>query len=398
MKKFLLLFFLMAALSICAQKNDKILSANNWKVVKLAGKNVPEGLTMIFKFTGAKMMIGSEYDKVSYDFQIDKKNIIIETEGKKNIWKIVKLNKNEFIFKDENNAQIELIKTNEDFPVLSMKKGRDENFLPPPPPPPPTPYPYLDNDNETALVDEEKTNEPEIFTIVEEQPSFPGCENITDKSDRQKCSDKKMVQFLGQNAGYPSTAREAGFEGTVFIRFVVETDGTISNVEVLKDQTPGGGLKEAALSAVEAMNEMPRKWNPGIQRGNPIRVRVVVPVKFKLTDDGPITYSIETDYKAKGNEAKLLEGVWRLTFINSIEIPEQENMRLEFKSNSDLIFSNNEDVSEKSKWKLSKDSKKIEITDNDALEPNFWGIKFLSKDEAILMDAEIGEMRLKKSK
>jgi protein TonB len=398
MKKFLLLFILMAALSIHAQKYDKILSANNWKVVKLAGQKAPEGLTMIFNFKGSKMTIGSEYNKVTYFFQIDKKNIIIRSEGKKNIWKIVKLNKNEFIFNDENNAQIELVKTDEDFPALSMKKEEEENFLPPPPPPPP-PYPDdEENDNETALVDEENTKEPEIFAIVDEQPYFPGCGDILDKTERQKCSDKNMVQFLGQNAGYPEAAREAGFEGTVFIRFVVETDGSISNVEVLKDQTPGGGLKEAALSAVEAMNEMPGKWKPGMQRGNPVRVRVVVPVKFKLADDDIITYSIETDYKAKGNEANLLEGVWRLTFINSIEIPEQDNLRLEFKSNSDLIFSNNEGIAEKSKWKLSKGSKKIEIIDADASATDFWGIKFLSKDEAILIDVEIGEMRLKKSK
>jgi protein TonB len=127
-----------------------------------------------------------------------------------------------------------------------------------------------------------KVAEPEIFTIVEEQPSFPGCEKISDKTERQKCSDRKMVTFLGQKAGYPSMAREAGFEGTVFIRFVVEPDGNISNIEVLKDQTPGGGLKDAALKAVQAMNTMGEKWNPGKQRGNPVRVRVVVPVKFKL--------------------------------------------------------------------------------------------------------------------
>ena len=388
----------MAALCIYAQKNDKILSANNWKVVKLAGKNVPEGLTMIFNFKGSKMTIGSEYDKVSYDFQIDKKNIIIETEGKKNIWKIVKLNKNEFVFNDENNAQIELIKTNEDFPALSMKKGEDENFLPPPPPPPP-PYPYEEeNDNENALVDEENTKEPEIFTIVEEQPSFPGCENILDKSERQKCSDKKMVQFLGQKVRYPSTAREAGFEGSVFVRFVVETDGSISNIEVVKDQTPGGGLKEAAIKAVEAMNEMPKKWNPGMQRGKPVRVRVVVPLKFKLTDDDVKTFSIETDYKAKGNEAKLLVGKWRLVAMNNINLLEFDELYIDFKSNSEMKFTNNKDIEEKSKWKLSKDSKKIEIIDADASAPDFWGIKFLSKDEAILIDAEIGEMRLKKSK
>jgi protein TonB len=131
--------------------------------------------------------------------------------------------------------------------------------------------------------DEKKPVESEIFAIVEEQPSFPGCEKITDKTERQKCSDKKMVQFLGQKAGYPSMAREAGFEGTVFVRFVVEPDGSISNIEVVKDQTPGGGLKDAALKAVNSMNTMNEKWNPGKQRGNPVRVRVVVPVKFKLS-------------------------------------------------------------------------------------------------------------------
>jgi protein TonB len=113
-------------------------------------------------------------------------------------------------------------------------------------------------------------------------PSFPGCEKIKEKDERQKCSDKKMVSFIGQKAGYPSMAREAGFEGTVFVRFVVESDGTVTNVEILKDNTPGGGLKEAALRAVQSMNQMGEKWNPGKQRGNPVRVRMVVPVKFKL--------------------------------------------------------------------------------------------------------------------
>lgn len=377
-------------LIVYAQKKDVKLSANNWKVTSLAGRNVPEGLKLIFKFSDAQITIGSEYNRESCNYVVDKKNIIISNKGKKEIWKIVKLNKNELVFTDEKDALVTLVKTEEDLPNLNKDK---DNFIIPPPPP-------EEHTTETEITEEisDSEQEPEIFTIVEVQPSFPGCENINDDSERQRCSDKKMVMFLAKNAGYPETAREAGFEGSVFVRFIVETDGSVTNIEVLKDQTPGGGLKEAALAAVEAMNDMPKRWNPGMQRGKPVRVRVVVPLKYKLTDDGPKTYSIETDYKVKGNEAKLLHGEWKLTSLNSFEIPETDNMRLEFKSNSDLIFSNNQGIAEKSKWKLSKDSKKIEIKDSETSEPDLWGIKVLNADEAIFMDAKMGEMRLKRKK
>ena len=390
MRILLIFIFVLNFLIVYAQKTDVKLRANNWKVTSLAGRNVPEGLKLIFKFSDAQITIGSEYNRESCNYVADKENIIISNKGKKETWKIVKLNKNELVFTDEKDALVELVKTEEDLPNLN--KDKDNNFLPPPPP--------EDHTTETEITEEnsDSEQEPEIFTIVEVQPSFPGCENINDNSERQRCSDKKMVMFLAKNAGYPETAREAGFEGSVFVRFIVETDGSITNIEVLKDQTPGGGLKEAALAAVEAMNDMPKRWNPGMQRGKALRVRVVVPLKFKLTDDGPKTYSIETDYKVKGKEAKLLHGEWKLTSLNSFEIPETDNMRLEFKSNSDLIFSNNQGIAEKSKWKLSKDSKKIEIKDSETSEPDLWGIKVLNADEAIFMDAKMGEMKLKRKK
>jgi TonB family protein len=390
MRILLIFIFVLNFLIVYAQKTDVKLRANNWKVTSLAGRNVPEGLKLIFKFSGAQITIGSEYNREICNYVADKKNIIISNKGKKETWKIIKLNKNELVFTDEKDALVELVKTDEDLPNLN--KDKDNLFLPPPPP--------EEHITETEITEEisDPEQEPEIFTIVEVQPSFPGCENINDVSERQRCSDKKMVMFLAKNAGYPETAREAGFEGSVFVRFIVETDGSITNIEVLKDQTPGGGLKEAALAAVEAMNDMPKRWNPGMQRGKPVRVRVVVPLKFKLTDDGPKIYSIETDYKVKGKEAKLLHGEWKLTSLNSFEIPESDNMRLEFKSNSDLIFSNNQGIAEKSNWKLSKDSKKIEIKDSETSEPDLWGIKVLNEDEVIFMDAKMGEMRLKRKK
>jgi protein TonB len=91
-----------------------------------------------------------------------------------------------------------------------------------------------------------------------------------------------MRKYLMSKAGYPAMAREAGIEGKVFVRFVVMPDGTIDKVEVAKDMTAGGGLKEAAVRAVQSMNGMGKKWTPGKQRGNPVPVRIMMPFVFRL--------------------------------------------------------------------------------------------------------------------
>jgi TonB family protein len=119
---------------------------------------------------------------------------------------------------------------------------------------------------------------------AETYPSFPGCSSIEEAAERQACSDKKMLSFLAQNTIYPKAAMEAKIEGKVFISFAVEIDGTISNVEVLKDQTAGGGLAAAAIEAVNAMNSMQKKWTPGTKSGQPVRVKVVVPITFRLNN------------------------------------------------------------------------------------------------------------------
>jgi TonB family protein len=205
-----------------------------------------------------------------------------------------------------------------------------------------------------------------------------------------------MVQFLGQNAGYPEAAREAGFEGTVFIRFVVETDGSISNIQVLKDQTPGGGLKDAALNAVRAMNNMGKKWNPGMQSGKPVRVRVVVPVKFKLGYDEP-EFSIETKYKPSVNTKQLLIGKWKIISTNGEKIPEEEKEMIEFKQDSKIIMTSNDDVFEIDLWKINKDGNKINFI-RDGVEFEFWGIVSLYRENLKLADKRIGIIELKKIK
>jgi protein TonB len=103
----------------------------------------------------------------------------------------------------------------------------------------------------------------EVFIIVEQMPKYDG-------------GDKAFADFLRENLIYPLMARENGIEGTVVIRFIVNMDGSIVEPRIARDVA--GGCGEEALRVVKAMP----KWQPGKQRGVPVRVQFNLPIKFKL--------------------------------------------------------------------------------------------------------------------
>jgi protein TonB len=105
----------------------------------------------------------------------------------------------------------------------------------------------------------------EIFTIVEQQPSPAG-------------GMAAFYDFVGQHLKYPQRASRMGVEGRVFVQFVVEKDGSLTDIQVVKGI--GGGCDEEALRVLT----MAPDWNPGKQRGRPVRVRMVMPIMFKLFD------------------------------------------------------------------------------------------------------------------
>ena len=110
---------------------------------------------------------------------------------------------------------------------------------------------------------EEEVVEQEIFQIVEEMPSFPGGEG-------------KLLEYVATHIKYPQIARETGIQGRVFVGFVVEPDGSISNVKLLRGI--GGGCDEEAMRVIKSLP----KWKPGKQRGKAVRVSYQIPVLFKL--------------------------------------------------------------------------------------------------------------------
>lgn len=113
-------------------------------------------------------------------------------------------------------------------------------------------------------VEEEKVEiEEEIFIFVEENPEYTG-------------GVEAMYKYLGENIKYPQLARENNIEGKVYVQFVVEKDGSITNVKVMRDI--GGGCGQEAVRVVKAMP----KWKPGKQRGKAVRAQFSLPVSFKL--------------------------------------------------------------------------------------------------------------------
>jgi protein TonB len=116
------------------------------------------------------------------------------------------------------------------------------------------------------LVFEEPVEEEvaeEIFTIVEDQPSPKG-------------GMAAFYEYVGKKLKYPAQARRMGIEGKVFVEFVVDKDGSITDVKAIKGI--GAGCDEEAIRVIQTAP----KWNPGKQRGRPVKVRMILPITFKL--------------------------------------------------------------------------------------------------------------------
>lgn len=113
---------------------------------------------------------------------------------------------------------------------------------------------------------EEKPKEDlsrKVFDVVEKMPSYPG-------------GNGALQKWLASNITYPAAAAENGIEGRVIVAFVVEADGSVSDVRIARGVDPS--LDREALSVVKRMP----KWIPGMQNGAPVRVKYNVPVTFKL--------------------------------------------------------------------------------------------------------------------
>jgi protein TonB len=165
---------------------------------------------------------------------------------------------------------------------------RQEEVKPPPPPPPPKVVEVLNIVDDQTEIDEEldiddseadektvievapiirqeeeQAEESQVFFIVEDMPEFPG-------------GELALRKFIANAIKYPVIAQENGIQGKVYVNFVVDRDGSITNAKISRGVDPS--LDKEALRVV---NSLP-KWKPGMQRGKPVKVSYTVPISFVL--------------------------------------------------------------------------------------------------------------------
>ena len=186
----------------------------------------------------------------------------------------------------EEKEQIERVATDEQEEIIIQTQ--QEELPPPPPPEQPevtTEFEVVEDEAEiknelvvnaevtddtkniaitpVKIEQEEEEEDVQIFTVVENDPEFPG-------------GMEALYKYLRDNIKYPQLARDNNITGKVYVTFVVERDGSIANPRVLKDI--GGGCGAEAIRVVKSMP----KWSPGKQRGKAVRVQFNLPVSFNL--------------------------------------------------------------------------------------------------------------------
>lgn len=121
-----------------------------------------------------------------------------------------------------------------------------------------------ESNRQRTYTTEGEEDDDAVFVVVETMPEFPG-------------GKQAMFRFLSDNLKYPVIAQENGIQGRAICQFVVNKDGSIVEVEVVRSSGDPSLDKEA----VRLIKSMP-KWKPGRQRGKPVRVKYTVPINFKL--------------------------------------------------------------------------------------------------------------------
>lgn len=125
------------------------------------------------------------------------------------------------------------------------------------------------------LIKKEKANATENKPdVIQQNPFLKACNN-KDKHIQQTCSDETLLTAIYENLKLPPLTRDMGIQGTAIVHFVVETDGSISEVEVLR-----GLCKEIKATCLETLTHIP-DWSPGMRDGKAVRVGFFLPIKFK---------------------------------------------------------------------------------------------------------------------
>ena len=189
-----------------------------------------------------------------------------------------------------------------DYEMLDVNEDDDEEIpitqqikTPPPPAPPAAQVIEIVEDEEKveeSIIESTETDNDEIievddvsieeddldvdvpFAVIEDVPIFPGCENVS-KDKRRDCFQEKINKHIKRNFRYPEVAMELGIQGRVFVTFIIDKDGSITNILM---RGPDKNLEKEARRIISVLPKM----TPGKQRGRAVRVPFSIPINFRL--------------------------------------------------------------------------------------------------------------------
>ena len=194
-------------------------------------------------------------------------------------------------------------KSQYDYESLNVEDEDEEEIpiteqLKTPPPPPPPPAPEIieivqdEEEVEETVIESTETSKEEIievedvdieeeeddidvpFAVIEDVPIFPGCEKVS-KDKRRDCFQEQMNNHILKNFRYPEIAQEMGIQGRVYVNFIIDKDGSITNITM---RGPDQNLEKEAERIISRLPNM----TPGKQRGRPVRVPFGIPIIFRL--------------------------------------------------------------------------------------------------------------------
>ncbi len=131
----------------------------------------------------------------------------------------------------------------------------------------------MEVDDVVAAEEEEEISVP--FSVIENVPIFPGCEDKKSNDERRTCFQKKIQEHVANEFKYPDAALEMGIQGRVFVQFAIDNKGYITNIRL---RGPDKNLEKEARRIVAAIPQM----TPGMQRGRAVKVPYSIPITFKL--------------------------------------------------------------------------------------------------------------------
>ena len=126
----------------------------------------------------------------------------------------------------------------------------------------------VDGSEEELLgqINQPSNTEPKVFDFVEERATYPG-------------GEEAMYAELGRNLVYPELEKVNGIQGTVYVNFVVQADGSVSDIKILREVKEAPGFNRAAILAIASLS---KRFYPATMNGNPVKLRMTVPIRFSL--------------------------------------------------------------------------------------------------------------------